>query len=164
MLNFQFAFTKFNMYSLFMNDKKTLAYHEWQIQAAVVRELHRLGVLYHGDQNAARRGFKSAAQAKATGMRKGWPDLTVVLPHEGMPIKPTAKGNYYGIPGKIIYIEFKTLKGKLSKEQREVHQRLAECGFPVHVVYAKDGDDAWAQVRGILGFRTDVDVLEDTCQ
>lgn len=107
-------------------------YAEWQIQAYVVAELFRLGILCHGDQNAGKRGPRAAAQAKATGMCAGWPDLQIVLPH------------------RVVFVEFKLVGGVVSKAQREVHQRLDELGFYVNVVYADTPEDAWERVKLLL--------------
>lgn len=111
---------------------------EWLIQARTVRELHRLGVLYQGDQNASLRGLKSQTQAKATGMQAGWPDLTVIQHN------------------KVTFIEFKTIKGKLSDKQQDIHDKLKSLGFPVYTVYAVDEDDGWNQVREILWGKTSI--------
>ena len=105
---------------------------EWRIQHYVVRELHQLGILYHADQNAGKRGPKARMISKATGMRKGWPDLTIVHTQ-------------------ILFIEFKVTGNKLSKDQEELHDQLTNQGLPVYTVTASTGEDAWKQVAGILG-------------
>lgn len=47
--------------------------------------------------------------------------------------------------GLTIYLEFKTLKGRLSVEQRALHKRLASCGAQVYVV--RSFDEALAAYR-----------------
>jgi len=116
---------------------------EWRLQAAQVRRLrsmpeHGRLFLVAGDQNAARRGPVAATQAKATGMTPGEPDLRVYLPD-----------------GRLGLIENKTLKGRLSPEQRDRHTALAALGHTVVVVKAGTetdaADQAEALVRGWIG-------------
>jgi len=60
------------------------------------------------DAYASRTGAKN----KAMGVRKGWPDLTV-----------------FKFESKPIFIELKSPKGRLSKEQAEWRDRLQAMGF-----------------------------------
>lgn len=105
-----------------------MALQEWQIQNHVVRELVKRGILHHGDQNAGKRGPKAQMIAKATGMQSGWPDLTIVLPN------------------RILFVEFKKSNGKVSESQKRIHKELNALGFPVLVVFADTGEEAWAQI------------------
>lgn len=57
---------------------------EWELQAAQVRRLRNLPeygkqFLLAGDMNSAKRGPKAQAQAVATGMTPGEPDLRIYL-------------------------------------------------------------------------------------
>lgn len=119
---------------LLYNRKNGHIYQEWELQAYVVTQLHRLGYVFHGDQNAGKRGPQAAARAKATGMRAGWPDLQVLFPQ-----------------GRMVFFEMKTSAGRLSPSQIAVHNELAGLGFVVHTVYAKTPEDAWRQVEELLG-------------
>lgn len=120
---------------------------EWRLQAAQVRRLrsmpeHGRLFLIAGDQNAARRGPQAAVQARATGMTPGEPDLRVYLPG-----------------GRVAFIENKTLKGRVSPEQKARHAAMAALGHTVVVVKAGTeldaADQAEALVRGWLAGNTD---------
>lgn len=115
---------------------------EWRLQAAQVRRLRNMPehgrlFLIAGDQNAARRGPRAAVEAQATGMTPGEPDLRV-----------------YGAKGRLLLIENKTHKGRLSPAQRDRHEALARLGHPVAVIHARTeadaADQAEALVRGWL--------------
>jgi hypothetical protein len=69
------------------------------------------------------------ATAKVAGARKGWPDLCFVLDKE------------------VVYVELKTLKGVVSKDQKAVHKEMRSRNIRVYVVKAKDGEDAWKQIQ-----------------
>ncbi len=109
-----------------------MAILEWKLQAYVSTQLKRRNILHHGDQNAGKRGPKAASMAKATGMCSGWPDLQVILPNE------------------VVFIEYKTLKGKVSANQADVHTRLNDLGFKVYVIAAGTEIDAWDKTREVL--------------
>lgn len=111
---------------------------EWRLQAAQVRRLrnmpeHGRQFLIAGDQNAARRGPRAATEAKATGMTPGEPDLRVYLPG-----------------GRVGLIENKTLKGRLSPEQRDRHAALAALGHVVVVIKAATEADAADQAEAVV--------------
>lgn len=112
-----------------------MAVKEWELQAHISTQLKRLGILHHGDQNSGKRGPQAQAMMKATGACKGWPDM-VILPCRDV----------------VIWIEFKTAKGKLSPEQIDLHTRMAELGQSVFVVQAADKHEAWDKVRRILDY------------
>jgi len=61
-----------------------------------------------------------AGISKAMGLRPGWPDLELIY------------------RGQMIYIEFKSDRGRLSKDQRQVHAELKAAGAFVHVVRSVD--------------------------
>ena len=106
---------------------------EWELQAYVSTQLKRMNILHHGDQNAGKRGPQAAAMMKATGACRGWPDM-VIVPY----------------PDVIVFVEFKTGRGSLSKEQKELHENMQLLGFPVKVVQTDCKYDAWDQVRELL--------------
>lgn len=112
---------------------KSIDVKEWEIQAFVSTQLNRHGILHHGDQNAAKRSYAQAAIAKATGLKKGWPDM-VVIPD-------------YQI---IIFFEFKTMNGKQSEAQAEVEEQLISYGFPYYIVKTNDKQEAWNIVKEFI--------------
>lgn len=62
---------------------------------------------------------------------KGWPDCLFI---------------YKGI---TRYIEFKAEKGRLSPEQRAMHERIVSCGAEVHVCRSiGDVQRLWASISG----------------
>lgn len=105
---------------------------EHDIQCSVVTQALREGYLLHGDPIGLVRSKRMWAKAKVAGARKGWPDLTFVL------------------PGEVVFVELKTLKGVVSKDQKAVHKAMRDRNIRVYVIKAKDGEDAWKQIRLIL--------------
>lgn len=80
--------------------------------------------------------FTSKAQAgkhKAYGMTAGVPDCVIALDN-----------------GRTIYIELKTIKGKMQDTQKRVKTKLEVLGHPVYVVYADSCKSAVDQVEKIL--------------
>ena len=75
----------------------------------------------------------AATQAKATGMTPGEPDLRI-----------------YFATGRVAFIENKTLKGRLSPEQRDRHTALAALGHTVVVVRAGTEADAADQAETLV--------------
>ncbi len=115
---------------------------EWELQAAQVRRLRSMPeygkqFLLAGDMNSAKRGPKAQAQAIATGMTPGEPDLRIYL-----------------IGGRLASIENKVgKKGRLSPAQRDRHTALAKLGHIVEVVSATTEQDAADQaVALVLGW------------
>lgn len=106
---------------------------EAQLQMYVAMEANRRGLFFHSDGNGANKGAVGGSKMKLSGARKGWPDLTFIC------------------PGYVVFIEMKTMDGKLSKDQLKVHSELVGLGHIVRVVYAKNGRDAWNQVRELIG-------------
>lgn len=120
---------------------------EWELQAAQVRRLKRMPeygkqFLVAGDMNASKRGPTAQAQAVATGMTSGEPDLRIYL-----------------IGGRLGLIENKVGKGRLSIAQRDRHAALAQIGHIVEVISADNEQDAADQavtlVKGWLVANTD---------
>lgn len=70
--------------------------------------------------NGGWRSPRTGARLKAEGVQPGVPDLCL----------PVARGPYHG-----LFIEMKTLKGKLSPEQKVWHAALREQGYRVEVCY-----------------------------
>ena len=114
---------------------KSIKWPEWKLQAYCVQELRRLGYMVAGDQNQAKRGYKAAAVAKATGMLAGEPDMRVYMP-----------------AGVVVFFELKTDKGRLSDAQKILHDKLRGLGHRVFTVWAQTPGEAFNEVyRLILG-------------
>lgn len=111
---------------------------ESDLQAAQVRRLRGMGVLFAAGMEAGKRGPRAQAIAKATGMAPGEPDLRVYLP-----------GGFCG------FIENKVGNGRLSPAQVQRHADMRRLGFAVEVIRATSeqeaADKAEAVVRGWLG-------------
>ncbi len=105
---------------------------EFVIQCYVVTQALRKGILVHGDPLGLVRSSRMGAKAKCAGARKGWPDLTFVL------------------AGRVVWVELKTIRGRVSPSQKMVHALMAEMGHSVFVVHAKDGPDGWKKVQACL--------------
>lgn len=69
--------------------------------------------------NAARRSYALAARMKAEGLTPGVPDVCI-------PVKAAGGG--------VLFLEFKTGKGKLTTDQETVIQYLRDAGNTVSVV------------------------------
>lgn len=114
---------------------------EWELQAAQVRRLRSMPeygkqFLLAGDMNSAKRGPNAQAQAIATGMTPGEPDLRIYL-----------------TGGRLASIENKVGKGRLSPAQRDRHAALAKLGHIVDIISATSEQDAADQaVALVLGW------------
>ncbi|TDH36322.1 VRR-NUC domain-containing protein [Pseudohoeflea suaedae] len=111
---------------------------EWELQAAQVRRLKAMPeygkrFLIAGDMNAGKRKATAQAQAVATGMAPGEPDLRVYLPQ-----------------GRIGLIENKVGSAPLTASQKERHPSLAKLGHPVTVIRAKTEEDAADQAEAAV--------------
>lgn len=111
---------------------KTGIWKEWEIQAFIVQESRRMGLVVHGDQNGSSKTPKGVSMAAVTGALAGWPDLTFLVPD---------------VP---VFVELKITGGSVSKPQREVHDYMTTMGYPCHVVYAASPIDGWNKVLEIL--------------
>jgi len=106
---------------------------EWELQAAQVASLRRLPqyqrqFLLAGDMNASKRGPRAQAQAIATGMTSGEPDLRI-----------------YGEHGRLLMIENKVGQGRLSPAQKDRHAALQRLGYTVLVIRATTTTEAAEQ-------------------
>lgn len=111
---------------------------EWELQAAQVRRLKQMSeygkqFLLAGDMNSAKRGPTAQAQAVATGMTSGEPDLRIYL-----------------IGGRLGLIENKVGKSRLSIAQRDRHAALAQIGHIVEVISAVNEQDAADQAVALV--------------
>ena len=105
---------------------------EFEIQCYVVTQALRKGILVHGDPLGLVRSSRMGAKAKCAGARKGWPDLTFVL------------------AGRVVWVELKTVRGRVSPDQKKVHSIMEGLGHSVYVIRAKDGPDGWKKVQACL--------------
>lgn len=85
--------------------------------------------------NGGVREPRYGARLKREGMKKGFPDLGIFSPC----------GEYHG-----MFIEFKSEKGKLSPEQKEVLSKLQNKGY--NCVICKSLDDAINQTNMYLKY------------
>lgn len=114
---------------------------EWELQAAQVASLRRLPqyqrqFLLAGDMNASKRGPRAQAQAIATGMTSGEPDLRI-----------------YGEFGRPLLIENKVGNGRLSPSQKDRHAALQRLGYTVLVIRATTTTEAAEKaVTAVLGW------------
>lgn len=106
---------------------------EWAMQAYLIQEARRIGLFIEGDQNAAKRSYGAANRAKACGMQSGSPDMRLLCAN-----------------GKIIWIELKRKKEKLSDNQVKWHKRATELGHVVHTIYAENPKEAWEIFKEIV--------------
>lgn len=79
------------------------------------------------------RSPQNGARMKAEGMRKGTPDLLLAVP----------RGGYSG-----MWIELKTLDGRVSEEQKAMLARLIGSGY--HAVIARGWDQARQEIESYL--------------
>ena len=91
-------------------------------QVAVVNWLRAKGALVFHIPNGMKSGPVTGARFKRLGVLAGVPDLCFVL-HSG----------------RVVWIEMKKIKGKVSKEQIAVHEQMINLGHIVVIGYgAKD--------------------------
>ena len=96
---------------------------EHDLQCAICDYLDIRRVCYWAVPNGGKRSKTESARFKKEGVKSGIPDLTIV--HDGM---------YYGLEVK----KPKTLtpKGRLSKNQKNMIERIETAGGDVKVVYS----------------------------
>lgn len=76
--------------------------------------------LLHHIPNGGKRDARTAANLKKEGVKAGVPDMCL----------PVARGQYHG-----LYIELKTAKGKVQKNQNEWLNALNKEGYATKVCY-----------------------------
>ena len=96
---------------------------EHEVQCAICNYLDIRRICYWAVPNGGKRSKSEANRLKAEGVRPGVPDITIV--HEGQ---------YYGLEVKRP----KTLapKGRLSKNQKKMIEKIEDNGGQVKVVYS----------------------------
>jgi hypothetical protein len=73
--------------------------------------------LLHHSANSTSGGSSWIFRNKRQGVYFGYPDLTLHLPN-----------------GKTVFFELKSLKGRVSANQKQCHQKLESLGFNMHIV------------------------------
>ncbi len=76
--------------------------------------------LLNASLNGVRLAMREALKAKASGMKKGYPDIFL----------PVARNTYHG-----LFIEMKIGKNKPTIQQLQWHEKLIAQGYLVHVCY-----------------------------
>ena len=79
--------------------------------------------LMHHIPNGGKRNPREAARLKREGVKAGIPDIFLPVPRRG----------WHG-----LYIEMKTPGGRLSKAQKDIHQKLSEQNYAVVVCHGCD--------------------------
>lgn len=75
------------------------------------------GIMYSNANELAGNNAIATMRAKATGLRAGVADTTVILPN-----------------GRLIYVEFKNEKGRQSEKQKEFEKIVSDLGFKYYIV------------------------------
>jgi hypothetical protein len=114
------------LHSMKPRAKKPLA-GEAGVQTIIVNYLkfQYPGILYCASAGGMFTSMKQAIKMKMTGYVKGFPDLQICEPNE----------KYHG-----LFIEVKTEKGVVSKEQKEWIKQLNKRGY--YATYVKGSEDA----------------------
>lgn len=102
-----------------------ISWADWQCQ----RKYRELSTHLFAVPNGARTSMSVAKRLKREGMRSGVPDLFLAV----------ARGGYHG-----LFLEMKSRKGVVSKEQKTWIGRLAAAGY--FVVVCRGFEEARAQL------------------
>lgn len=111
-----------------------MSLREFEIHQSIVEWLGYalpVGSLVHHSPNEGRHNVQFRVKQKRMGMQTGWPDLEILV------------ASIYFKQGKKpapIFFEVKTEKGKLTKSQRGVLEKLRAIGC--HVCLVRSIDDA----------------------
>ena len=92
------------------------SFFEWVYHREVRDERYRL---IHHTPNSSQFTIGHGVKMKRIGLRSGIPDVFV----------PIASKGFHG-----LYIEFKSEKGKLNKNQRDVIKQLRKQGYRVEII------------------------------
>lgn len=95
-------------------------FKESQIQNIVIQFLKNNNLKYHTSFNGIKASKGQARFMKSQGLESGHPDLTIYK----------KVGN-----NDLLFLELKTVKGKLSESQKEYIRALIEEGYIVSVAY-----------------------------
>lgn len=104
-------------------------------QAKVVARVRAFypGVIIAAIPNGAARSASERLNLYGEGLLSGMPDLCVLRPSCG----------FHG-----LFIEMKTLEGRMSEAQRDIQRRLIKEGYVA--VTCRGADDAWATIQEYL--------------
>ncbi len=97
------------------------------------------GSLVHHSPNEGRHHVAYRAKQKRLGVTAGWPDLEIFVPRSGW-LEPDVWAP--------IFLEVKTAKGAISKNQRKCIDRLTLTGCYVYIV--RSIDDARTMLAELL--------------
>lgn len=109
-----------------------MKHEEHNIQCAIVEwfRLQYRELLIFAIPNGGRRNPREAKRLKREGVLPGVPDLFI----------PFKSLGYYG-----LFIEMKSEKGRLSKDQKDIQEKLKERGYRVVTCYSFD--DAVKEIK-----------------
>jgi len=107
---------------------------EYQIHKAIVEWLDMAlpdGCVFHHSPNETgqRAGVGLIQKRKRLGVRSGWPDLEIYINRTWW----SSNG-----PWHVVFLEIKTEKGRVSKNQKEIGADLVMAGQRVHIVRSID--------------------------
>ena len=107
---------------------------EYQLQKSIVNyiQLQYPNTLYCASAGGLRTSITQAVRMKATGYKKGFPDLAIFEPKSVDP-KKTPFIYFYG-----LFLEVKTKKGRPTKEQLWWRIELNKRGYVAEIVYGYD--------------------------
>lgn len=107
---------------------------ERDIHQAIVDWLHVAlpnGSVFHHSPNEGRHKVQYRVMQKRLGVRAGWPDIEIFA-------NRTWWREDTGLHWAPIFLEIKTDKGRLSENQKRIHDELNEAGCHVAVVRSID--------------------------
>ena len=105
-------------------------------QVALTKWLDGKGIPYFSVPNAGKRSYRTANYFRAEGMKRGAPDIVILRPVED------GAGGYA-----TLFIEMKSKDGRLSPEQRDMHDVIRAEGNMVLV--CRGCEDAVRQLVGL---------------
>lgn len=116
-------------------DDETVQWKEAEIQAYISTKLRQSNYLFRVGLEGIPLHPRVASKAIAQGMAPGFPDIEIYL------------------NDRLVFIELKTVRGRLSDRQKEVHKRLSDLGYDVNVVKRATPHEAWLEVEEIIAGR-----------
>lgn len=108
---------------------------EWRLQAEIAAYLDSIGQPYAASLEGVIGNLNpyQSQLAKATGVKRGEPDLRLYFP-----------------TGRLVMVELKGERGRLTLDQKERIPMLRELGFTVHLVRASTPAEAVDAVATIV--------------
>lgn len=109
----------------------------------VIKRPSRWHTIEVSNQASEWQAINRQKKLKARGVRTGWPDISIYW------INPDSDG--WGRPElKLIFLEVKSAKGKLTEKQEVLHEELKEDGHEVFVVRSVDEVKSILQELGVI--------------